>query len=232
VEPALEQGQIDLVVEYSGSALNFLQQRGDAADADAAATHAALRSAFDERDITVADAAPAQNQNAFAVASDTAERLELSTLSDLGDHAAGLVFGGPAECAQRLSCLRGLEEVYGVVFERILKVRGSANVSAALHAGEIDVGLLFTTDPALARSDFVVLDDDQGLQPAENVTPVVRTAVVRQAGRALVDRLDEVSAELTTTELAHLNLRVDDGREPQNVAREWLERHDLTPGHD
>jgi osmoprotectant transport system substrate-binding protein len=68
----------------------------------------------------------------------------------------------------------------------------------------------------------VELVDDRGLQPAENVTPVVRREVVDRWGQPFVDAVDAVSARLTTTGLQVLNGRVANGEPVRAVAAEWL----------
>lgn len=229
-EPALEQGRVDLLVEYAGSALNFAARKPDAAGPDARRTHARLAEALAPRGITVAAAAPAQNQNAFAVRRETAEEFDLRTLSDLAPVDSKLIAGGPPECPQRSTCLAGLRDVYGLEFERFLSVQNTRHVADALREGEIDVGLLFTTDPSVPESDFVILTDDRELQPAENVVPVVRTAVVETHGRDVVEVLDRVSAALTTRELVAMNVSVQVEQQDLNqVVTGWLEEHSLTP---
>ena len=74
---------------------------------------------------------------------------------------------------------------------------------AALDQGVIDVAVLFSTDPAI--DDLVELADDRGLQPAENVTPLVRRSVVERSGAPLVEVVDSVSRRLTTDSLRALN---------------------------
>ena len=232
VDPALEQGVVDFVPEYSGTALEFLNRGAGQATSDPETTYRLLQEAFAERGVTALAPAPAQDQNAVAVTRATAERLGLTRVSDLQPVAAGLVFGAPPECPERRFCLAGLSSVYGLSFKefRPLDAGGPLTVGA-LEGDEIDVGLLFTTSPAVATSDLVLLEDDLGLQPAENVVPVVRTAVLERHGDTLRGAVDEVSRVLTTEELVRLNRRVDvDGASPAEAARAWLDRHDLGPG--
>ena len=106
-----------------------------------------------------------------------------------------LTIGGPPECERRALCLAGLEHIYGLKFKEFVPLdAGGPLTHAALADGVVDVALLFTTDPALASSDLVVLADDRALQPAENVTPLVRTRRVERAGPALAAAVDAVSA--------------------------------------
>jgi osmoprotectant transport system substrate-binding protein len=229
VQPALEQGVVDFVAEYSGTALEFSNGGAGQATSDAGTTHAALRTVLADRGLTALEAAPAQDQNAVAVTRATANRFGLSTVSDLAPLAPQLVLGGPAECPERRFCLPGLAETYGLEFKefRPLDAAGPLTVGA-LEGGEIDVGLMFTTSPSIGPKGLVLLVDDRGLQPAENVVPIVRSAVLARHGDALRHAVDAVSASLTTYELMKLNRAVEKGEEPAVVAAAWLARYDLT----
>lgn len=229
VEPALEQGVVDFVPEYSGTALEFLNRAAGQATSDAAATYGLLRAAFSTRGVVTLDPAPAQDQNALAVTRQTAVRRGLSTVSDLASVDHDMVFGAPPECPERRFCLAGLIAVYGLAFRefRALDAGGPLTLGA-LEGNEIDVGLMFTTSPAIATSDLVLLRDDKGLQPAENVVPVVRASVLERHGDRLSEAVNAVSRLLTTDELIELNRRVDvDGATPADAAGAWLARHGL-----
>jgi osmoprotectant transport system substrate-binding protein len=155
-------------------------------------------------------------------------RYNLIRISDLAPFASELTFGGPPECAERPSCLIGLEKVYDLHFEEFqpLDVGGPATV-AALQGGEVDVALLFTTDPNIGEHDFVLLTDNRRLQPAENVVPIARSETL---GRHLGMRelIDGVTRALSTEELRELNRLVDlEGQRPESVAKEWLREEGL-----
>ena len=224
VEPALEQGVIDFVPEYSGTALEFLNRAAGQATSDPAVTYGLLRAAFSTRGVTTLDPAPAQNQNAVAVHESTAQHFALSKVSDLRPYAHDMVFGGPPECPERRFCLAGLISVYGLTFKEVRALdAGGPLTIGALEGDEIDVGLMFTTSPAIVTSRLLLLADDRGLQPAENVVPVIRSTVLDRHGDALSEAVNAVSGVLTTDELVGLNRRVDiDGQTPHEAARAWL----------
>jgi osmoprotectant transport system substrate-binding protein len=222
VEPALERGLVEFVPEYLGTALQFLT-RAAASSSDPTRTRDALEEAFRARGIAVLASAPAQDANAIAVTSETASRYGLRTISDLAPVAGQLVFGAPQECRDRPLCLPGLERAYGLHFKSFLPLDAGGPVTvAALGGGQIDVALLFTTDGSIRARHFVVLEDDRDLQPAENVTPVVRQEVLSTFGPGLSQAVDRVSGNLTTEALAGLNQLVSLGRSPSDVAAEWL----------
>jgi osmoprotectant transport system substrate-binding protein len=227
VAPALEQGKVDMVPEYLGSALNFLNDRDRVATADPRQTHARLEQAFAPRGVSVLAFAPAADRNGFVVSGDLARSHHLERISDLAPLARQLVIGGPPECQQRPLCLKGLQEVYRLSFARFESMPSRAVTAAALQTGEIDVGMIDTTDPSLLRpgADLVQLADDRRLQPADNVVPVLRRELLDVYGPRLVSLVNAVSTQLTTVELAKLNLQVADGRPAADAAAAWLRAH-------
>jgi osmoprotectant transport system substrate-binding protein len=222
VWPAVEQGLADAVVEYTGTALAFA--RPDAAPAQRTSEEAlaALHLTLAARGITVLGAAEAEDQNGFVVTRAFADEHDVSALSDLAPLAAGLRFGGPPECPERPFCLIGLERVYGLEFGEVLAMPSRVGTAEALRAGRIDLGLLETTDPRLTESDLVLLADDRELQPHENVVPLVRTEALERWGDRLRTAFDDVSARLTTEDLAQLNRTVEvEGLSPADAAAGW-----------
>jgi osmoprotectant transport system substrate-binding protein len=220
VEPALQRGLVELVPEYAGSALTFI---GGSAASDEEVTHQQLVDALGTRGLTALSPAPAQDRNAFAVLASTAEELGVRTLSDLVPHAGEIAFGGPTECEQRDLCLRGLEGAYGLRFKEFVPLdAGGPLTIQALLGGTIGVGLLFTSDPAIDGGDLVELVDDRGLQPAENVTPVVLQSTLERFGSRFADAVNSVSALLRTSDLRQMNAALAAGRSPFAVARAWL----------
>jgi osmoprotectant transport system substrate-binding protein len=229
VEPALEQGKVDLVPEYLGTALTFIDPGGLAPSGDPDTTHARLRQAFATRGVSVAAFAPAEDRNGFVVTGDLARRRGLKRISDLAPLAGRLTFGGPPECRDRPLCLKGLRDRYGLEFARFQAMPSRRVTADALETGEIDVGMIETTDASQIGQDLVQLEDDRGLQPAENVVPVVRRQVVDRYGPGLVRLLDAVSAQLTTAELTGLNRQVAvDDQPPGGVAAGWLRAHPVS----
>ena len=108
-----------------------------------------------------------------------------------------MTFGGPAECEQRPLCLKGLEDVYGLHFKEYIALDAGGPLTAqALNDGTIDIGLLFSSDPALRTGGLIDLHDDRDLQPSENITPVVSQAALETFGPRLADALNSVSALL------------------------------------
>jgi osmoprotectant transport system substrate-binding protein len=229
VDPALERGLVDLVPEYAGSALAFVTLDEDAPTADEAQTHAALEASFAARGVTVLDPSPAQDRNGVAVTAETAAEFDLHRISDLVPHAGDMVFGGPPECRDRPFCLPGLTRVYALRFGSFVALdAGGPLTLQALRTGAVGAALVFTSDGAAARAGLVLLEDDRGLQPAENVTPVVRTAALEAFGAGLATTVDRVSAALTTDDLRQMNALVAvDGRSPASVASDWLHEHEL-----
>jgi osmoprotectant transport system substrate-binding protein len=201
------------------------------ATSDAGAANRALAGSVAGRGLVPASPAPAQDANAIVVTAATAARYGLRSIADLARLAPGLMFGGPPECPGRAYCLRGLQQVYGLHFKAFIPLDvGGPLTLQALDAGDIGAALLFTTDPGITARHLVVLADDRGLQPAENITPLVRTDVIVRYGPNLLAALNTVSALLDTGTLRALDAQVElDGHGPRSVAKAWLRAHGLIP---
>ncbi len=205
VAPALEQGQVDLVVDYAGSLLDYLGGGAAETHGPPQQVRAALLARLGGRGLTALAFAPAEDANAFAVRTDFARQRQLSRLSDLRPLAGRLTFGGPPECPTRRYCLQGLQKTYGLRFAEFRPQPSRGTTVTALESGEIDVGLLETTSGQLGDGRLTLLVDDRSLQPRENLVPVVRTELVRRYGTRLTAPLDAVGARLTTADLVRLN---------------------------
>ncbi|MGH2691884.1 MAG: glycine betaine ABC transporter substrate-binding protein [Actinomycetota bacterium] len=143
--------------------------------------------------------------------------------------ASQLTLGGPPECPERPFCIPGLKETYGVEFGEFLPLDvGGPLTVEALRSGDIDVGLLFSTSSVIGDEGWIVLEDDKSLQSAENITPVVRTEVL---DATITERLNAISAALTTENITELNGRVEiDGEDPADVAADFLDSEGLLGG--
>ncbi|MEX2325080.1 MAG: ABC transporter substrate-binding protein [Nitriliruptoraceae bacterium] len=219
IYPELEAGNIDFLAEYLGSALvvGFGQQP----PADVATGHAALVDAFAAEGVTALQPAPAENNQAFVVRSDTASASGWATLADLAD-AGPLTFAGPPECEGRDTCYQGLVDTYGLGNITFEPIQEAAARLAALDAGDVDMILLFSTDAPLASEDYLVLVDDSGMLPPENITPVIRTAAIDTHGDDVVALLNRVTQALTTDGLQQMNARASEGISAADIAAEWI----------
>jgi osmoprotectant transport system substrate-binding protein len=224
-QSALESGQIDLKPEYLSSLLLFLEANADPSDdpADVAAKDGEL---LGSRGISVLTPSPAQDTNTFVANAETAQRFGLTTMTSLGAVANQLTLGAPPECPQRPFCLTGLRDAYGILFYDFEPLdAGGPQTVAALKSNDVQVGLLFSTDPSIRANGFIPLVDDKHLQDAENITPVIRADKLNDEIAGL---LDAVSAKLTTENVTTLVGKVViDGQDVATAARDFLTANDL-----
>jgi osmoprotectant transport system substrate-binding protein len=224
-QSALESGQIDLKPEYLSSLLLYLDPNGEHSN-DPRAVAAQVAARLAPSGLSVLTPSPAQDQNTFVANAETAQRFGLTTMSSLAAAAAQLTLGAPPECPQRPYCLTGLKDVYGILFWDFKPLdAGGPQTVEALKNNDVQIGLLFSTDPSIEANGFVQLEDDKQLQDAENITPVIRTAVLNDEVRR---RLDGVSAALTTDNMTALIGKVVlDGQDIPTVARDFLRANDV-----
>jgi osmoprotectant transport system substrate-binding protein len=224
VQPALEQGLVDIVVDYTGSLLDHLGGSESDTHGTPEQVHAAVERRLLVRGLTALRPAPAEDTNGFAVRSAFAREHQLSRISDLRPLAGQLVLGGPPECRTRRYCLLGLQDTYGLRFADFRPEPSRSATATALDTRDIDVGMLETTYARLGERRVTLLIDDLSLQPRENVVPVVRTEIVKRYGSRLTEALDSISAGLTTPQLVRLNrAEAVDPVGASEVARRYLD---------
>jgi osmoprotectant transport system substrate-binding protein len=227
--PSLESGDVDIVPDYLAGITDFLQATDNGENApivssnDVDKTLAALKKLAEPHGISVLQPSSATDQNAFFVTKDFADQNSLTTLSDYAALKQPIKLGAPSDCKGRPDCEGGLSDVYGFDITKLVPLDfASAQVKDAVKNGDVNMGETGTTDGTLDALGLTLLEDDQGIQPAQNLTPVVNTDFL-DAHSDITDLLDPVSQALTTEDLASLNLKVDADREkPADVANQWL----------
>ncbi|MGH2750411.1 MAG: ABC transporter substrate-binding protein [Actinomycetota bacterium] len=225
LQPAMRSGSIDLSPEYLASLLSALDPQAEPSS-NPDDNVAKLEPRLEGDGLTLLRPSQANNTNALVVDSETANRLDLAKVSDLEPVASRLTFGGPPECPQRRFCLQGLREVYGLRFKKFQPLdAGGPLTTAALSSDTVDVALLFTTSGIIAERGWVLLEDDRGLQAADNITPLIRSDALTDE---LAQLIDSVSARLTIETMTSLNARVEVRNENfPAVASDFLEDEDL-----
>jgi osmoprotectant transport system substrate-binding protein len=222
---ALEAGAIDVKPEYLSSLLLFIDPNSEAS-ADARDVAGRTAELLRSEGLTLLTPSAAEDTNQFVANAVTAERFDLTTMSSLAPVADQLIFGGSPECPQRPFCLPGLHEVYGILFDDFTPLDAGGPLTVeSLRRDEVQIGLLFSTDPRIEQNGFIPLVDDKHLQDAENITPVIRSEKLNDEVR---NALDAVSARLSTEEMTDLvGQVVIDGRSVAAVATGFLNANGL-----
>jgi osmoprotectant transport system substrate-binding protein len=158
-EPALERGEVHVVPEYAGTLTEFLNKKlngpnaAPVASGDLDKTMTGLKELGGKAGLTFGTPSPAADQNAFAVTKAFADKHGVSTLSELAAKCSGkdTILGGPPECPQRPFCQPGLEKSYGLTFGQFASLDvGGPQTKTALKTGKVSLGLVFSSDGALA----------------------------------------------------------------------------------
>jgi osmoprotectant transport system substrate-binding protein len=220
---ALKTGEISAYPEYTGTALlSFFGRKAEELPKDPQAAYDEARRDFAAEGLTAFPPTPFTSSNEVAVTADTAARLHLRNISDLIGKAQNLTLYGAPECRERLDCLAGLEQVYGLHFKKFVAVPIPQR-HRVLSSGRADVSIVFTTDPQIHREKEVLLEDDRGMFPPYNSTLVMKDATAAAAGPDLPKALAQIQEQLTDENMQELNARVDlDRKDPAEVAKEYL----------
>lgn len=220
--PAIRDHSIDLIPEYTGNLLQYLEPKSTVTRPDEVelALHRALPG-----DLSILTPAPADDTDTVTVTEATARRWNLKTIADLVPHAGEVRFGAPSEFLNRAQGLPGLKARYGLDikvdnFVAISDGGGPATVKALL-GGTVNAANIFSTSPAIPANKFVVLGDPKNNFLPGNVVPLVSS---QKSSAELKKVLDAVSAKLTTQGLTDMNGAVsgNSGVDPDEAARKWL----------
>ncbi|MEU9011418.1 ABC transporter substrate-binding protein [Streptomyces sp. NPDC048479] len=222
--PALKGGDIDLLPEYQGALLHYLDPKAKATEEGEMQN--ALAVAL-PKGLQILPYGMAEDSDAFAVTRETAGKYGLKTLADLAKQNGKLVIGAAPEVKKRVVGVVGLKDEYGVEFKEFKSLDSSGPlVKGALKKGDVDVANLFTTDTDIADEGWVVLADPKNLVPGQHVVPLIAD---RKADSTVRKALARLGAVLTTEQLTELNRLVDkDKKDPEDVANDWAKQHGLT----
>ncbi|SCP98668.1 ABC transporter permease/substrate-binding protein [Anaerobium acetethylicum] len=217
---ALKSGDIDMYVDYSGTAygdtLNYppisdMQEVYDTVKADMK----------DQFGIEVLDQMGFNNTYVLAVTKATAEKYGLSKISDLAAYGSELRAGTTLEFLNREDGIIGIKKHYGFEFKDATGLDGSPRYVALMN-GETDVVDAFSTDGLLKKFDLVTLEDDKNFFPPYYAIPMIRGEVL-ETYPELKDIVGELGRALSDEVMVELNYKVDELQmEPDEVAREFL----------
>jgi len=232
VRDAIKAGQIDIYPEYTGNGAFFYNKADDPLWNDAAKAYAeAAKLDYDAEKIVWLAPAPANNTWAVALRKEVADQNKLVTFSDFGKWVAGggqVKLAASAEFVSSPAALPKFQSTYGFALkpEQLVTLSGgdtAATIAAAANQTDgVNAAMVYGTDGGIAPAGLVVLQDDKGVQPVYQPSPIIREAVLKQYPQ-IKDLLAPVFAKLDLTTLQTLNGRIQVGGEnAKAVATDWL----------
>ncbi|MGX9900299.1 ABC transporter substrate-binding protein [Arthrobacter sp. SA17] len=223
---AIQDGSIDIVPDYSGNLLLLIDKEATEVSADEILR--ALSGKLPEG-LGVLDASKAEKKDAMVVTKVTAEKYQLKSLADVAKACSELVLGAPATFAERAYGLPGLKKNYDCVPKKLEPFNdgGGAVTVKALLEDQVQVAGIYTTTPAIADNDLVVLEDPKNNFIAQQVLPLYNDARMTDKAK---ETLNNVSKTLTTEDLINLNRAVSGNQkqDPKEAALAWLKDKGFT----
>lgn len=222
VRAAFEGDEINLAPDYIGALASLLEAE---VSSDPEETQTNLVAALEAIGQTALDYSPGTDADGFAVRQETADDLSLVTMTDLAEVADQLVWGLASGCPENPLCGPGLLAVYGIDISTLdtesLDPCGG-EIAQSLNEGAIAVAQVCTTQAEIAQFNFVLMEDDKGLAPAQNIAPILTQELADAGGDDLANALNAVSELLTTEELTNLNLLIAEQQSFEDIADQWL----------
>ncbi|MGF9565155.1 ABC transporter substrate-binding protein [Neorhizobium sp. JUb45] len=224
VRKAITAGEIDIYPEYTGNAAFFFEKSGgDAGWNDAAkAYEQAKKLDYDANKIVWLTPSPANNTWAIALRKDVTDANKLVTLSDFGKYVAGggtVKLAASSEFVNSAAALPAFQKTYAFTLkpEQLITLSGgdtAATIAAAANqTSGANAAMVYGTDGGIAPSGLVVLEDDKGVQPVYQPSPIIREKVLKENPQ-IESLLKPVFEKLDLVTLQELNGRVQLGGEP------------------
>lgn len=216
---ALEERQIDLYPEYTGTMLiNVLKAEPMT---DRKTVYDKVKADYATRGLVVLNEAPMNNTYNMVVRPETAQKYKLETLSDLARVSKELKLGAGPEFRDRKDGIPGLRAKYGMEFKEDLQMAIGLRYQAIAN-GQIEVVNGYATDGMIGALKLKRLKDDRSLWPPYHLVAVVRRETL-EANPKLAEALNRVNALLDDAAITELNYMVDgQKKEPRDVARAFL----------
>ena len=216
---ALKRDEIDVYPEFTGTAYGAILEQTDILGQQE--TYDYVKNAFEEQyGITWLDELGWNNTYILSVTAETAEKLGISTVSELVPYASDMIMGCDNEFLGRTDGLPGLKETYGIDFKQELPMDQGLTY-AALRGGDIDVNVSFSTDGRIEKFNLVNLTDDKNFFPPYYVAPILKQDYV-DANPAVVEAMRLLKEKFTDEDMQKYNLMVDEGGDARDVATQAL----------
>jgi osmoprotectant transport system permease protein len=217
---AVRSGDIDLYVEYTGTAVTAVFHETVPHDPVEALTLARAR--YAAVGLTAGDRLGFDNTFAILVRGADARAHGLRSIEDLRRVAAGWTPGFGYEFLQRADGYPGLVKAYGLTFGSAPRAMELSLIYKALASNQVDVIAGDATSALIDALDLARLDDTLRYFPPYDAVPVVRTAALLKhpaIGRALA----RVAGRISERDMRAMNRAVDvDRKDPKTVASEFL----------
>ncbi|KLU60698.1 carnitine transport binding protein OpuCC precursor [Peptococcaceae bacterium CEB3] len=224
---ALQNGDIDVYPEYTGTGLVTILKEKVLTDPDATynAVQKGYESKFKEQWL---GRFGLNDTYTLVMEPDKAKALGITSISDLAKHAADLKFGSDQEFLARPDGYPGLMKAYGLKFKKKnIKSMDAGLVYNALASGQVDVIMGFSTDGAIAKLHLVTLKDDKHFFPVYDAAPVIRQDVLKR-NPEIATILNKLQGKISNQTMQELNYQVDvKGKDPAQVAKDFLSSQGL-----
>jgi osmoprotectant transport system substrate-binding protein len=217
---SLEKGDINLVPEYAGSILSYLDKSANAKSGDA--VKSALDGDLTKVNLKAAELSQAADSDSLNVTPGYASKNKLSSIADLKNVGSFTLAANP-EFATRPDGIPGLKSVYGLTNVKFKSINdgGGNSTLQALLGNQVQVADIYSTTPSILANKLVTLKDPKNLFASQQVVPIYSAS---KDSSKLTDALNKVSQTLTTQDLLSLNTKVSGSakEDPQQAAQEWL----------
>lgn len=223
ISPAIQNGEIDMYPEYTGTALTDVLGLDMETDTDK--VYESVSKGYEDKwNITWLDMTTMEDKVAIVMLKDKADELGVKNLTDLQKVADQLTLGDGVNFAEREDDLLRLNKLYGDFNFKVVNVDHSLAYSC-LDDGTVDVIPGLTTDVQLLDDKYVKIEEDIPVWPPQYVAPIVRDEVLEKYPE-MKDVLNNVSKHISTESMIEmLDEVVNGGSEYEDVAADFYKEN-------
>lgn len=222
VAKALQSGDIDVYVEYTGTGLLTVLKHALIPNPDENYNY--VKDEYKKQfNLAWLGRIGFNNTYTMSMKADKAKELGISSISDLATKGGDLRFGSGMEFLSRADGLPAISKVYGYNPKKEnTKAMDLGLVYQAIDAGQVDIIQATSTDARILKFGLVNLKDDKNFFPAYDAAPVVRQQVLDK-NPEIADILNKLTGKISDKAMQELNSKVDiDKKDPNQVAKDFL----------
>lgn len=220
VATSQQSGEVDIMVDYTGTGLVSVLKEDVVNDSDEA--YRIVKERYDDEfGIKWLEQLGFNNTFAITMREDMAAEMGIETISDLKEHADSFSFASTQEFLEREDGYDAMKELYGFEFKEV-KAMDPGLAYTAIKEEQVEVNVAFATDGRIPAFNLRILEDDKNLFPPYDAAILIRNDALEEHPE-LEEVLNSIAGILTDEEMASLNAKVDlEQQDPKKVAKDWL----------
>ncbi len=224
----IKKGQIDVYVEYTGTAYAQLLKYPPLETWDPEIVYDEVKTGLGKENIIVLNMIGFRNDYSIAVKEEFASNNNINTIQDLVPYASEMKFGSDLVFHEREDGLPRLESVYGLRFKEVSPMSPTL-MYEAINNDEVDAVPPYTTDARIDLYNLRVLEDEKDSLPPYHAILFISPKINQNPD--MVTALNILDGLIDTETMRALNYMFDvEKKSADSIAKEFLIENGIIQG--